>query len=281
MSAELLDKNPAVAVLISVYRNDSPLFFEEALNSLFTQYYGAQKIHVYLAIDGEISQEITDIIEKKSNKFYKIRRISPNSGLANALNVLIDSLEDEEYVFRMDSDDISRKDRIQKQVEFMQNNPEIGICGTAIEEFTEDGSRNIRQYPISHEKILAKIHKASPFAHPSVCFRKSALLKLQKYSVKSHLCEDAELWFRAIKKGITAANLSDVCLDFRIQNNLYKRRGTAIFDEFRVRFGGVYGIFGINIKLLFPVARLFFRLMPQFIIKRIYASSFRKKFLNG
>jgi cellulose synthase/poly-beta-1,6-N-acetylglucosamine synthase-like glycosyltransferase len=266
---------------MSVYQNDNPAFFEEAINSIVSQSYGIENIRIYLAIDGEVPQEIKDIMEKHKKFFYKVEQIMPNKGLANALNVLIASLEDEEYIFRMDSDDIARENRIQKQVEFMQKNSEIGICGMAIEEFLKNGDKNIRKYPATNEKILANIHKISPFAHPSVCFRKSALQKLEKYPTGYHLCEDIALWFEAAKKEIKMANLSEIGLNFRIQSNFYKRRSLSkALSEFMVYWNGTIELFGINLKLLFPTARLIFRLMPKFVIKLAYNSRLRKKLLN-
>jgi cellulose synthase/poly-beta-1,6-N-acetylglucosamine synthase-like glycosyltransferase len=266
---------------MSVYKNDKSAFFEEAITSIISQSYGIENIRIYLAVDGEIPQEIENIIEKNKKYFYKIKRIVPNQGLANALNVLIDSLEDEEYIFRMDSDDISRTDRIKMQVEFMENNGSVEICGTSIEEFLENGDKNIRRYPSTNEKILANIHKASPFAHPSVCFRKSALQKLEKYPTKYYLGEDIALWFEAAKKGVKMANLQEIALNFRIQNNFYKRRSLSkALSEFTVYWNGTIEMFGVSPKLLFPVARLISRLMPRFVIKWTYSSNLRKRMLN-
>jgi len=273
--------NIKIAVIMSVYKNDKPKYFEDAINSMILQSYGIENINIYLAIDGEIPLETENIIKKHEEHFYKIKRITPNKGLANALNVLINSLEDEDYVFRMDSDDISRVDRIQKQVEFIEKNSDIEICGMTIEEFSENGEKNIRVYPATNEQILANIHKATPFGHPSVCFRKSALQKLGNYPTQYHLCEDIALWFEAVKKGIKMANLQEVGLDFRIQNNFYKRRSLSkALSEFSVYWNGVISIFGISPKLIFPVARLISRLMPPFIIKWAYNSQLRKKLLN-
>lgn len=270
-----------VSVIISIYKNDNPVYFKEALDSILAQTYGIENINIYQAVDGNISDELEAVLDNYSPYFHKIIRIDNNEGLANALNELIRSLENEEYIFRMDSDDISRPTRFESQVSFMDTYKNIGICGMAISEFYEDGNSMIRSYPTDHDSLLGNMLKASPFAHPTVCFRGSTLKLLDRYSKRYHLCEDIDMWFRAAKLDVKFANLPDVGLDFRIQKNFFKRRSfSKAWSEFQVYFLSGYEVFGGTFKLAYPFLRLFSRLMPQPIIKFMYKYSLRSKLLN-
>ncbi|MFT5295401.1 MAG: cellulose synthase/poly-beta-1,6-N-acetylglucosamine synthase-like glycosyltransferase [Colwellia sp.] len=270
-----------VSVMISLYRNDDAHYYREAIQSIIDQSYGIENINIYQVIDGSISEELETVIEHFSSYFYKVIRLETNNGLANALNKLIQIMGDEEYIFRMDSDDISKPDRFDNQISFMERNKSIGICGMAISEFYEDGSLILRSYPLKHDLLISNLSKASPFAHPTVCFRATALKLLGSYSTKYHLCEDIHMWFRAVILGVKFANLPDVGLDFRIQRNFFKRRSLSkAWAEFKVYLFGGFRLFGYGFWILFPLLRLVSRLMPPFLIKYMYKYSLRTRFLN-
>lgn len=270
-----------VAVIMSVYLKDNPEFFDASLASILNQSYGYDNIRIYLSIDGQISPEIEATVEKYAVHIFRVNRIKQNIGLANALNLLINSLADEEFVFRMDSDDISKKDRFEKQISFLNKNTEVGIVGTGIEEFDNSGYRNRRIYPQHHNQIINKIPYASPFAHPTVCFRRKALNMLEGYSNKYHLCEDIEMWFRAVRMGIIMANLPDIGLEYRIQPDFYRRRSLSkAISEFCVYWRGTYDQFGITYLLAFPVLRFLTRLLPPLLIKTLYQHPLRTRYLN-
>jgi hypothetical protein len=270
-----------IAVIMSLYKSDSPVFYKEALNSIKDQNYGRESIRLYQVIDGEISKELEAVVNEFSDVFYKLIRVPKNQGLANALNQLVSQLDDEEYIFRMDSDDIARRYRIEKQVEYMEKTPEIGVSGTAISEFYENGKNVIRCYPGDHKQIETKIHLASPFAHPTVCFRKDALKLLGSYSTKYYLCEDIEMWFRGLDLGLIYGNIPEVCLDFRLQSSFFKRRSfSKAWSEYKVYTLGVFRRQGCTIKLIVPIARLLSRLLPKFAMKILYKNSLRNKLLK-
>lgn len=268
--------NP-VAVLLAVYKGDSSNYFELALNSIFSQEF-SRPIHVYLVIDGPIAKELENCIEKFREKIFKIVRLSQNKGLAGALNAGIAALEDEEFVFRMDADDECTHQRFSQQISCFLENPLIGICGTAIKEFAENGYANIRKYPSTHQCVINSIHKGTPVAHPTVCFRRSALNILEKYPENYNLCEDIALWFEAIGKGVKFGNIEYVGLNYRMQNNFATRRSlTKAWNEFKIYQKGIYQIFGISWKAILPFGRLMARMLPASMIGTLYRSSFRKR----
>ena len=77
-----------VACIITVYKNDNPIFFKEALDSIIGQTYGIENINIYLGIDGNIPKELEEIISSNDKFIYKIVKNSQNSGLAFTLNKL-------------------------------------------------------------------------------------------------------------------------------------------------------------------------------------------------
>lgn len=265
-----------VAVLISIYNNDRLDWFQEAIESILNQSVSSENIHIYLGIDGQISDDCNAYIE--TFKPYKIVRNSTNIGLAATLNKLIDILEDEEFVFRMDSDDICHLRRFEKQLNYMNEHRNVGIVGTAINEFRSDGSSQIRSYQGEDSLLKKRLIKATPFAHPTVCFRKIVLKQLGGYSTQYHLNEDIELWFRAAKEGIVFANLPEVLLNYRITDSFYNRRSfIKAWNEYKVYTRGILTLSHNPLFLIYPTARFVSRLLPNWLIKKLYASSFRDK----
>ncbi len=183
-----------IAFIITVYKNDKLEFFKQAVESILKQDCGFENINIYLGIDGELLDETANYIESNKEQFYHIVQNESNKGLAFTLNRLIEILEDEEFVFRMDSDDICKNDRVSKQVAFMEQHKNISIIGGAIEEFGEDGVvKMTRTYPKTTKEAKQFIAKASIFAHPAVCFRKTFFEKGFKYSEQYRFSQDLAL----------------------------------------------------------------------------------------
>jgi len=267
-----------VAFIITVYKNDKVDFFKQAVESIINQNYELEKIHIYLGIDGIITDDIEEFINQNQDFFYKVLRNDTNFGLAYTLNRLINILEDEEYIFRMDSDDICKLDRINKQLLFLKKNQRIEIIGGAIEEIDEEENvKMIRTYPKSSLEAKKFIPKASIFAHPTVCFRKSFFNKGFRYSEHYRFNQDLGLWYEALINDIQISNVDDIVLSLRTSNDFYKRRSyKRAFGEFSIYWRGIKSLYGYNYRLLYPLLRLITRLLPPSIVKVIYNKRFRK-----
>ncbi|MFL0355224.1 glycosyltransferase [Erythrobacter sp. GH1-10] len=269
--------NPrAVAVIMSVYAGDAPDHLSQALSSVLAQDISEKRrVHVYLGVDGPIGAELRAVLELWEDRIHSYQPFERNRGLAHVLNDLIRSLQSEEYVFRMDADDVSLPGRFSAQVQFMEQKPEIGICGTAINEMGEGGQRRLVTYPATHEEAMDALKWRSPFAHPTVCFRRSALDRLGSYPTAA-ANEDIAMWFRAAASGIRFGNLKAAHLDFRIADGFWKRRGLAkAAGEFRCYWQGLKSLGAPPFHFMYPPLRFVFRLTPATLRKYLYASKIR------
>jgi len=271
-------KYPLVAVIMSVYKNDKPHLLKMALDSIVNQTYHNEKIRIYLGIDGEITQELEKVIAN-CNFIYRIQKNKNNIGLGPTLNKIVNILENEEFVFRMDADDVSLLNRFDVQIRYMFENPNVDILGTALVEVNKNNEElNIRTYP--RKNIKKYIAKGAPLAHPTVCFRKNVFEKIN-YSSAIRLNEDIDLWFQALKNDFRIDNLPDVLYRILIDDSFFKRRGYAkSFGEFKAYIKGIWTLHKITWIYIFPVARLISRFLPESLIKRLYRSNLRKTLLN-
>lgn len=268
-----------LSVLMSVYYKEKPEYLHQALESIWDNQ-TLKPDEIILVEDGKLTVELYEIIEQWGEKLNgRLKRIPlpENQGLAKALNTGIKYCSGE-YIARMDSDDISASERFEKQTRFLKNNPDIDILGSAIREFKDNFEEsNIRYYPKTTEKAIGYIVKASPFAHPSVMFRRNIFDDGNIYPEKYSANEDIALWFHLLKKEYKVANLVDILLYYRISENFYERRSKIkAINEFKVYWNGIINLYGFTWKLIYPILRLGFRFSPKFIIRKIYTGRMRK-----
>lgn len=209
---------------MSVYRNDNLLYLQEALESLYTQTY---KADIFIQQDGEVSKEMERFLasELQHDKLVFVGRRAENRGLAYSLNELLKQVSSEyEYIVRMDADDISIVERIEKQVNFLEDHPNIQALGGWIEEFNMDTEEaQIVRYGETHEELKSNLMKRNPLAHVTVCFRHSFFDTISSYDT-TKLNEDFDLWIKAFKKDVELYNLQEVLVRVRTNNAFFNRR---------------------------------------------------------
>jgi GT2 family glycosyltransferase len=260
-----------IAFIITVYKNDKLEFFKQAVESIVNQDYGFENINIYLGIDGDLSQDVQSYIDDSSD-FYKVLQNEQNRGLAYTLNRLIEVLEDEEYIFRMDSDDICRKDRVSKQLEAFENDKELMILGSDLIEIDEKGKElREKKMPTDYEVIKRFAIARNPLNHPTVAIKRDFFNIVGLYNEEFLKSQDYELWGRALKKGVKISNVNESLLYFRVANDYMNKRNAFInyINEFKISIELMnhFKMYGQFPKVL---AKLIIRMMPSSIGKLVY-----------
>lgn len=221
------------SVLTSVYIKEDPIFLANALESIFNQTLLPNE--VVLVQDGPITDELGVVITQYKEKYSSIIKILPlseNVGLGNALNKGLEVCS-YEIVARMDTDDICYVNRFEEQIRFLENNPEISVIGSTVQEFDviKGDLKQFRKLPLGHEELVRFSKYRNPLSHPSVMFKKQAVLNVGSYQ-DMPLFEDYYLWVRMILKGYKIANIDSPLLHFRIGNDMIGRRsGFSYFNK--------------------------------------------------
>lgn len=214
------------AVIISIYKNDTLEIAKEMFVSLFEQ--TTDDFDILVQEDGPVDTTLNHYLEalETEKKIVYLGKRAQNRGLAYSLNQLITVALHRGYtlIFRMDSDDIAVPERIELQQEYLLQHPETDIVGGWIEEFnTDTGKRQIIAYPQKHNYIKKFLQIRSPMAHVTVAFRSTFFDKTGLYNPGS-LCEDLELWIRALDKGCRFHNLPKILVRVRTDHAFYARR---------------------------------------------------------
>ncbi len=263
-----------VAVIMSVYKNDNLYFFMRSVESILEQNY--KNIFLFIFIDGPVSSQVKKYLDEIKSPLVMIFSSKVSLGLAKGLNVLIDkliSLDDFEYIARMDSDDISYKSRIARQVEFLNSNLSIDVCGTSCREFGASFALEEKHLPITHQELLDFSIVRCPFIHPSVMFRRRVFETGIRYPTDTALTEDMALWFELLLSGFKFANINEVLLDYRLNENTIKRRKgmDKALSEVKIRLYYMFKLKRISFKsILLILSRFAFHLLPDSLMKYAY-----------
>ncbi|MDN6302342.1 MAG: glycosyl hydrolase, partial [Brachybacterium sp.] len=127
---------------------------------------------------------------------------------------------------RADADDICRPERFALQIPRMDEEG-LDLLGSSMREFSDQvppGTGPLRTRPLTHEEIAAYLPHHSPFHHPTVVLRRSVAIAVGGYRDLA-LLEDYWLWERMMLGGARMGNLSEVLVDYRVDDELFARRG--------------------------------------------------------
>ncbi|MBI2501040.1 MAG: glycosyltransferase [Deltaproteobacteria bacterium] len=218
-----------VSVAMNVYDRENPVHFDIALQSLYDQTF--KDFEIILAVDGPVTKEIHDVIRHWEQKFgprMKCIYLEKNLGIAGSLNVAIQACS-HDLIARMDSDDYSVPDRLEKQRRFMLEHPKIDVLGSQMGEFESDPHRvhMLRKVPILHDSISKAMWLKTPINHVTVMYRKKAIISVGGYDPAYG--NDDFLWAKMVRDGFHFRNLDDCLVHARVGENMramIKRRAT-------------------------------------------------------
>lgn len=221
--------NNKIAVILPVYKKDKVEYIHQSVGSILGQTY--PDVKVYIGVDGPVGDAIKDcLLGYESAELVHVEWFEGNRGLACVLNDLLDICfkDGYEYVARMDADDISMTDRLEMQMTYLEQHPDIDVVGGAINEIDENGNSRNKTivYPEGPEECREFFSKRNPHAHPAVLFRKSFFDKLngKKYRHEYRQNQDTMLWYDGMMAGTHHANIPEVVLNFRMTDAMFKKR---------------------------------------------------------
>jgi glycosyltransferase involved in cell wall biosynthesis len=203
---------PLISVLLPV--RNGVHYLDVAMRSLLTQ--SLADFEVIAVDDGSTDDTSVRLLAWKERD-PRVRIVTLGGvGPAGALNAAINCARGE-FFARMDADDISLPGRFSEQVACLKANPRVGVCGTWVKTFGDGGIHTWR-YPQADQDIRARLFFSSPFAHPSVIIRRSALdLLPEAYRLDAGRAEDYDLWMR-LSKVCEFRNLPRVRLRYRLHS---------------------------------------------------------------
>lgn len=220
-----MKENIKFSVLLCVYYKDNCDHFKAALESVVSQTLIPNEL--VIVCDGKLTTALDKIINEyeKKYKFIKVCRIKKNSGHGNARRLGIDTCSNN-LIALMDADDISVKDRFEKQIKIFEKYPDISVVGGYIYEFI-DSVENIigsRELPEKDKQIKEYMKKRCPMNQVTVMFKKDAVISSGNY-IDWYCEEDYYLWIRMAEHNYRFYNIQENLVYVRVGNEMYSRRG--------------------------------------------------------
>lgn len=219
-------KYPNFSVLMSLYIKEKADYFNEALASVINQTVIPSEI--VIVYDGPVSVDLNSVVERYVCGYPNLIRVIKkpvNKGLGLAL---ADGVKQCRYelIARMDTDDVCREDRFEKQLEEFIKDPSLDICGSHILEFEKNKEKIVaqRRVPLEDKDIKKYQKRRDGFNHMSVMFKKKSVLAAGNYQ-SCLLMEDTLLWANMFMNGAKGKNIDDYLVYVRIGKDMYERRG--------------------------------------------------------
>lgn len=220
-----------ISVIMPVFNSEK--YLADSIESILNQTY--ENFELIIINDGSKDNSI-NIINNYKKHDSRIRVISrENRGLVYSLNEGV-MYSKGKFIARMDSDDISLKERLREQLTFMHEHKFVDVLGTKVITIG-DFDQNVmletqRRYgkPIESSFTLLK---ENVICHPSVLMRKSFIESIEGYRAKYQCAEDYDLWLRGIKKGYIIDNLEKELIKYRIHSESKVRRENANYGVIR------------------------------------------------
>ena len=187
------------------------LYIKEAVDSILNQTFADFD---FLIIDDASTDKTVSIIKEYKDSRIQLIEKTVNTGYTISLNYGL-KVAKGEYIARMDGDDISLPNRFEKQIAFLDSNPDVVLCGAAIKVIDSD---RVIMYPESHDNIKLEFLTQNCIVHPSVMIRKSILdFHSLTYDINKEPAEDYNLWVKLLNYG-KLYNIQEVLLYYRVHS---------------------------------------------------------------
>ncbi|MBQ8684063.1 MAG: glycosyltransferase [Clostridia bacterium] len=213
-----------------MYKRDSVEYLEQALRSIYEDQI-KKPDEIVVVFDGPLTAELYQVLDAFAADKQDVVHYYPqekNQGLGEALRIGTEHCHGD-YIFRMDSDDVSAPRRFLEQSAYMEAHPEVDVLGTDIAEFVHsvEEDKRVRSCPATHAGIVKMAKRRCPMNHVSVCIKREALLACGGYQ-EIPLLEDYYLWLRMIVADRKLANLNQPLVFVRNGTDFSQKRGSKL-----------------------------------------------------
>lgn len=217
-----------ISVIMSTYKEDERLL-RESIESILNQTYRDFEYIIILDYpDNDVHKSVIEEYALKDDRihFYINEK---NMGLTDSLNRGL-SLCHGEYIARMDADDISLPNRLERQMKYLEKN-HYDLIGGITEMINENGSLlySIKSVPTDPKKINKALRYSQCVAHPTWLGKKEVFEKNAGYR-HMPLCEDYDFTLRAVLNGFVISNLNEAVLKYRMTSNSISR--SNLFEQY-------------------------------------------------
>ena len=259
---------------------NSEKFVAEAIESILNQTH--QNLELIIIDDASVDKSWEVIQEYiKKDERVKAFRNEENMNIPKTRNRLLKKVSAEsKYIAMLDSDDVAMSERLERQVDFLENNTDYSAIGGQIELIDDSGNKiGVKRYPTSYEKIRKTILHFNPFAQSAMMLCKSVVESVGFYNENQSRSQDYDYWCRMFLREFKMTNLSDTLIQFRLHEGQGKQTQSqkSFWYSFLVRKRYIFTKQFFSIKgLMIMIAYFGAALMPASLMVFLYRYVFAK-----
>lgn len=274
-------QNSKYTVLMSVYYKEKPEYLSLSIESMLNQ--TVKPDEFIIVKDGPLTTELDEVINNFVTAYPKTFNIivnETNLGLGPALAKGIENSKNE-LIARMDSDDYVVSTRCERQLKKFREDPKLGMVGSYEAEFVDDIDNviSIHRVPSENDEIERFMHRRCSVLHPTVMYKKSAVLKSGNYQ-SVLLYEDYDLFARMVLEyHIKSYNIPEPLYYIRTSEDFFKRRGGIKYAKTVLKFKwGQYrkGYMSLMDFCISGLGQAFVCVLPNSLRKIFYMKFLRK-----
>lgn len=274
-------QNSKYTVLMSVYYKEKPEYLSLSIESMLNQ--TVKPDEFIIVKDGPLTTELDEVINNFVTAYPKTFNIivnETNLGLGPALAKGIENSKNE-LIARMDSDDYVVSTRCERQLEKFREDPKLEMVGSYEAEFVDDIDNviSIHRVPSENDEIERFMHRRCSVLHPTVMYKKSAVLKSGNYQ-SVLLYEDYDLFARMVLEyHIKSYNIPEPLYYIRTSEDFFKRRGGIKYAKTVLKFKwGQYrkGYMSLMDFCISGLGQAFVCVLPNSLRKSFYMKFLRK-----
>jgi glycosyltransferase involved in cell wall biosynthesis len=220
-----------ISLIMPVYNGAK--FIKQTIESVLNQSFS--DFEFIIIDDGSLdnSFEIINSFQDDRIKYFKNEK---NSGIVFSLNRALE-IASSEYIARIDADDICIQDRLKLQLEFLEQNSNVGVCSGSICYIDSNGVQGLTvKMPISNDDCKIKFLFGNPIIHPASMFRRELALKVGGYTAGMEPAEDYDFWLKILEIS-DIQNVDEIVLKYRTHSTNYS---TLKRDEYDQKFKEIF-----------------------------------------
>lgn len=224
---------PLISVVVPIH--NGAIFAEETLESIFGQ---TIRDFELILVDDASTDDLKRVLERFRDSRLRVVRLERNVGVANARNEGV-SLARGKYIAFCDADDICHLERLERQLAYFQQNPNLGICGTSFTCFSGTQELETVRHATSDSEIRAVLLMGNCFGMSTI-MGKTEIFKAHAFDQAMSPTEDYDLWTRLANAGVQMANLRESLLRYRVHPTQASQRKSALLDRLSRKIRALY-----------------------------------------
>lgn len=280
---QTINKNPLVSILMPARNAED--YISAAIESVIAQTYQNWELIILNDCSSDKTVAIVKKFQKKDNRL-KLVNNNRKLGIGASVNKIL-KIAHGDFIARMDADDLMFPERLEKQVEFLRLNPQIGLVGSYMVEIDERGTiYGLRKVPTTHKYIKEKLYTSQTIQNPSLMMNLDSISKKELYFDNAlSPVDDLDFLFRQIQDNVLTANIPEILMAYRKHNNNSSlkniKKTFALTQQVRRKATNSYNYCpNKRQRIISFVQLLVIRYFPEFFLKE-FLKKWRLKSVDG